>query len=73
MRNEVVGVSHKIVSHGGACAYCGGSENVIKYRRPNGETYRVCDPCESAAAAARQAENQSIDAGSDLEVQDGDE
>lgn len=47
----------KIVSHGGTCDHCGGKEGVVKYRdESTGETQRVCDPCESAAAAVRGAE-----------------
>jgi len=46
---------HKIVSHGGSCDYCSGSEEVTKYKHPDGSTYRVCVNCESAAAAVRNA------------------
>lgn len=45
-----------IVGNGGSCDYCGGHEDVVQYRRDDDETYRVCDPCEQAAAAARGVE-----------------
>lgn len=47
----------KIVSHGGTCDYCGGREEVTKWRHEDtGETYRQCGPCQDSVAAARRAE-----------------
>jgi len=43
----------KIKSHGGSCDHCGGRVDVVQYvHEDTGETQRICDPCEQAAAAA---------------------